>query len=183
MPVSKRTRFEVFKRDAFACQYCGRTPPAVVLHVDHIIAQANGGGDAIENLVTSCCDCNLGKSDVPLECIPTGISEQIGTMQEKREQLEEYTKLLKSLDRAKQRRVKVVADHFTLLFPGFVLNDRFKRSSLRKFLEYFPPEELCEFLDKAADMCEDRDRAVKYFCGICWGRIKNDGRNERRWGK
>lgn len=30
--ISKRLRFEVFKRDGFVCQYCGNHPPAVVLH-------------------------------------------------------------------------------------------------------------------------------------------------------
>ena len=35
--ISKRLRFEVFKRDRFECQYCGQTPPAVILHCDHII--------------------------------------------------------------------------------------------------------------------------------------------------
>lgn len=30
-PLSKRIRFEVFKRDSFTCQFCGRTPPEVIL--------------------------------------------------------------------------------------------------------------------------------------------------------
>ena len=33
--ISKKARFEVFKRDSFTCQYCGRTAPDVVLHLDH----------------------------------------------------------------------------------------------------------------------------------------------------
>lgn len=43
--ISTRTRFEVFKRDGFRCMYCGRTPPTVLLHVDHIIAVSNGGSN------------------------------------------------------------------------------------------------------------------------------------------
>lgn len=62
-PLSKRVRFEVFKRDSFTCQYCGRQPPEVVLHVDHIQPVASGGGNDRDNLITSCRDCNLGKSD------------------------------------------------------------------------------------------------------------------------
>jgi len=31
MTVSKRIRFEIFKRDGFTFQYCGRKPPEVVL--------------------------------------------------------------------------------------------------------------------------------------------------------
>jgi len=61
-PISKRLRFEVFKRDRFTCQYCGRKPPDVVLHCDHLTpVSANGSTDSF-NLITSCEDCNLGKS-------------------------------------------------------------------------------------------------------------------------
>jgi hypothetical protein len=62
MAVSKSIRFEVFARDAFTCQYCGRRPPEVVLECDHIHPQSKGGGDEIINLITSCYDCNRGKS-------------------------------------------------------------------------------------------------------------------------
>lgn len=65
-PISKSVRFEVFKRDEFTCRYCGRTTPDVTLHVDHVLAVANGGSDEMDNLVTSCLECNLGKSDTPL---------------------------------------------------------------------------------------------------------------------
>lgn len=61
MPVSKSVRFEVFARDAFACQYCGMRPPEVILEVDHIHPVSKGGGDEIINLITSCYDCNRGK--------------------------------------------------------------------------------------------------------------------------
>ena len=66
MAVSKRTRFEVFKRDGFTCQYCGRTPPTVTLECDHVHPRARGGGNQLCNLRTACSDCNLGKSDIPL---------------------------------------------------------------------------------------------------------------------
>jgi hypothetical protein len=66
MSVGARMRCEVFKRDKFTCQYCGRKSPDVILHVDHITPVASGGCDDILNLVTSCIDCNLGKSDRPL---------------------------------------------------------------------------------------------------------------------
>lgn len=59
--LTKRTRFVVFKRDDFTCQYCGRKAPDVVLHVDHIDPVCNGGSNRMGNLVTSCQDCNLGK--------------------------------------------------------------------------------------------------------------------------
>jgi len=60
-PLSKSMRFDVFKRDGFTCQYCGRRPPDVVLACDHIHPVAEGGQNTLENLVTSCSDCNIGK--------------------------------------------------------------------------------------------------------------------------
>ncbi len=65
-PISKRMRFEIFKRDEFACQYCGQTPPAVVLEIDHIVAVISGGSSERHNLITSCFDCNRGKGAVAL---------------------------------------------------------------------------------------------------------------------
>lgn len=62
MPLSKKTRFEIFKRDGFTCQYCGQQPPAVKLEVDHIDPQSKGGSDDEINLITSCFDCNRGKA-------------------------------------------------------------------------------------------------------------------------
>jgi hypothetical protein len=66
MPISKRLRFEVLRRDGYACRYCGAKAPEVVLHVDHVIPEALGGSDEPSNLATSCEDCNSGKaSTVP----------------------------------------------------------------------------------------------------------------------
>jgi hypothetical protein len=61
--LSKRTRFELFKRDSFTCQYCGSKAPDVLLEADHIKPVSKGGTNALLNLVTSCWDCNRGKSD------------------------------------------------------------------------------------------------------------------------
>ena len=96
MPVSTRTRFEVFKRDDFTCQYCGRKSPEVVLEVDHIIPRSDGGSDDNINLTTSCWDCNRGKSDVPLNEVMTGEDPHDAAMLllEKKRQLEEYNYLL-----------------------------------------------------------------------------------------
>lgn len=64
-----RMRFEILKRDGFQCQYCGRSPKidGCKLVIDHIIPRAKGGLNEIFNLITSCQECNLGKSDVLIE--------------------------------------------------------------------------------------------------------------------
>lgn len=64
--TGKRLRFEVFKRDHFTCQYCGRQPPTVVLVADHITPVVEGGASTIDNLITACESCNQGKAGKPL---------------------------------------------------------------------------------------------------------------------
>jgi len=41
--------------------------PDVTLEVDHVVPRSRGGTDDPENLVTSCQDCNRGKSGAPLD--------------------------------------------------------------------------------------------------------------------
>jgi hypothetical protein len=57
-------RFQVLTRDNFTCQYCGASPrknSTTILHVDHIVPLSKGGTTTIDNLITSCELCNLGK--------------------------------------------------------------------------------------------------------------------------
>jgi len=63
--IPDSTRFEVFKRDQFKCQYCGRCAPEIVLEIDHVDPHSKGGSDEILNLITSCRDCNSGKRGCP----------------------------------------------------------------------------------------------------------------------
>lgn len=62
MPVTKRTRYEVLKRDNHTCRYCGGVAPDAILTVDHVTPIALGGTDDPSNLVAACRDCNYGKS-------------------------------------------------------------------------------------------------------------------------
>ena len=52
------TRFNVFLRDSFACQYCGSPDD---LTFDHLIPRSKGGRTTWENIVTACARCNLTK--------------------------------------------------------------------------------------------------------------------------
>ncbi len=55
------TRFNVFLRDRFTCQYCGVTFPTPDLTFDHVVPRAKGGRTSWANVVTACGCCNLRK--------------------------------------------------------------------------------------------------------------------------
>ena len=68
--INLRLRFKVMQRDHFKCCKCGRSPatdPTVVLHVDHKYPWVKGGETTMENLETTCKECNLGKGDLVFE--------------------------------------------------------------------------------------------------------------------
>ena len=52
------TRFNVFLRDKFACQYCGDKND---LTFDHLLPKSKGGLTDWENVVTACSTCNVKK--------------------------------------------------------------------------------------------------------------------------
>ena len=56
------TRFNVFLRDAFSCQYCGGAFQAEVLTFDHIIPRSKGGPHVWTNVVSACIPCNHRKA-------------------------------------------------------------------------------------------------------------------------
>lgn len=65
--IAVTLRFEILRRDGFTCRYCGRRPPHVVLHVDHVVPWSKGGTNDPSNLRAACQDCNLGKRDRRLD--------------------------------------------------------------------------------------------------------------------
>ena len=105
--ITKKTRFEVFKRDGFTCQYCGKMAPDVVLEVDHINPVANGGENDIMNLVTSCFDCNRGKGKRKLTEKDEIKKQQarLTELNEKREQLKMMLEWRKALENFSQEQL------------------------------------------------------------------------------
>jgi len=58
-PKVALSRREIFRRDQFTCQYCGKVTP--LLTVDHIIPKHLGGAHVWSNLVAACSICNHRK--------------------------------------------------------------------------------------------------------------------------
>jgi len=66
MPYSEivLTRRNVYLRDNFRCQYCGKTGQ---LTIDHIVPRSRGGRDVWKNVVACCMRCNNKKGDMTLQ--------------------------------------------------------------------------------------------------------------------
>ncbi len=63
------TRFNVFLRDRFSCQYCNQPHVTHDLTFDHLIPRSKGGRTMWDNVVTACMSCNLKKgSRLPEQC-------------------------------------------------------------------------------------------------------------------
>lgn len=110
--IGARLRFEVFKRDGFRCVYCGGTPVDSPLHVDHVVAVANGGTNDPANLVTACGSCNLGKSSVPLQRRVLRVSLATEAQHEQPRQILEYLALQREIQKAKKAAVVALAEHW-----------------------------------------------------------------------
>lgn len=57
------TRFNVFLRDRFSCQYCGDRFRTEELTFDHVVPRSRGGRTTWDNIVTACQGCNLVKGN------------------------------------------------------------------------------------------------------------------------
>ncbi len=61
------TRRNLFLRDEFTCQYCGRKCNSDHLSVDHVLPRSRGGNTSWENCVLACVGCNAKKADRTLK--------------------------------------------------------------------------------------------------------------------
>ena len=59
-PRRKLTRLEIFNRDKYTCQYCGKETRQLTL--DHVIPRYKGGEHTWENVVSACISCNRHKA-------------------------------------------------------------------------------------------------------------------------
>jgi 5-methylcytosine-specific restriction endonuclease McrA len=57
------TRFNLFLRDRFTCQYCGAREPVSDLTFDHVLPRSRGGRTSWGNVVAACAPCNFVKGN------------------------------------------------------------------------------------------------------------------------
>lgn len=172
--ISKKTRFDVFKRDGFACQYCGAHPPKVVLEVDHIHPVAAGGKNDIDNLITACFACNRGKSDRALTDVPQSLQDKAALVLEKEAQIKGYQKAMNSRKQRIQDEAEAVCEVYERFNDGYTLNEQ-SMVTVRMFVEKLGVHDVCNAMERAYSRSRSGSE-FKYFCGICWNMIRESSK-------
>ena len=174
VPLPKSVRFNVFKRDLFCCQYCGRHPPDVTLEVDHITPVAAGGTNVEENLIAACFECNRGKAAVPLTVVPMSLAMKGAEVAEREAQLAGYREIMEArADRIRQDAFDI-AGILLLVDEGanFSVDRRWLRS-IRTFNERLPLHVVKEAAELAVTAgIRSEYKRFLYFCKVCWNKIK-----------
>jgi hypothetical protein len=171
--LSRAARFKVFNRDGFTCQYCGQQPPRVVLEVDHIVPVSGGGSNHVENLTTACFDCNRGKAARGLEApAPMAAEEKLEMIRERELQIKELKRVMNKVQTRVSSEIKSINLIYENKFFAYHLSQAFLDGSVRMFLERLPFHEVEEAMRLACLRIVDPAKAPKYFCGICWNKIK-----------
>lgn len=173
MAITKKLRFEVFKRDGFQCAYCGKSPPEILLEIDHIKPKSKEGKDDINNLITACFDCNRGKSNIMLDKAPQQLADNLAVLKKKEEQLAEYHKFIRKIEKRTERQIVEIEKVFQEFYPNKSFTDVFKRGTVKHFLDRLSKTEIKDAMYLAnSRIFNEPDRTIRYFCGICWNKIR-----------
>ena len=175
--ISNKLRFEVFKRDSFTCQYCGRKAPDVILECDHIVPIAEGGPTNMLNLITSCQECNRGKGKRPLTDTQTvrAQREQMDRLNAIREQTEMLIEWQKELIKAEDAQIDAVEDLICKLCAEDYTFTNLGRRNTAKLISRFGLDEVFT----AAQIAFDRyyagtksswEKAFNKIGGVCYNR-------------
>lgn len=171
--ISKKLRFDVFKRDGFACMYCGAHPPAVLLEVDHIHPVAEGGTNDIDNLVTACENCNRGKGAALLTNVPQSLAEKAEMVAEREAQLAAYYEILKGAKDRRDHEMWEIAEIFMERWgeKSMLRSDLSSISMFLKRLDFFEVQEAMEIATSKASY---KSGCFRYFAGVCWSKIREN---------
>lgn len=148
-PISKKVRFEVFKRDSFQCQYCGRSAPDVILEVDHIEPCKEGGESELVNFVTSCMDCNRGKGArrISDQSELAKQKKQLNELNERRLQLEMMMKWRRDLAGLEDQKVAFVVA--TLEKSWQCKANEGTKGEIRKWIKKFTLDRILDAIDRS----------------------------------
>lgn len=178
-PMSKKLRFEVFKRDSFTCQYCGNQAPDVILHVDHIKPVAKNGSNDILNLITSCSDCNFGKGARELsdDAEIRKQQSQLNDLNERRNQLEQMIEWRKGLAELDNDTLDHVSGYWDGKMETLGVTESGKKT-LKAHIKKFGVSAVLDAIDIAAEKYfkyngdgltnDSADVAFRKIGGICY---------------
>lgn len=163
--MNLKQRFKIFKRDNFTCVYCGKRPPEVILEVDHAISKKDGGKDNEENLVTSCFECNRGKSKISVDIFD--YKKEIGKIEESKIQLDEYYKFLEEKNNLKNKELNIFKDYWEKYSQNNIPLTISELKSFINFKKQYPIEDILDAIDIAwsNNLILTKDK-IKYISGI-----------------
>jgi hypothetical protein len=179
--ISKKVRFEVFKRDGFKCQYCGACAPEAILEVDHINPISKGGDNDLMNLITSCKPCNAGKSDRELSD-DSAIQKQrvmLDELNDRREQLEMMLKWREDMKDLDGVALEALKKEWEAVAIGYHLNESGEKGA-KKLLRTFSLQILLEaiqvadvqYIKKGSD-----GKATEESINLAWSKLGGIARN------
>ena len=174
--LSKKIRFEVFKRDKFTCQYCGAKAPDVILEVDHIKPVAKGGTNDILNLVTACRECNRGKTDKTLsdDTVLVKQRNQLEAIQARREMIELMAQWKSEMLIQAEKELEIAENMLIELLDIKGLTDH-GRLKMKRLIERYGLNEVCEAIEISCMKYDDKEVAVDKIGGICYNRAIGRG--------
>jgi hypothetical protein len=155
--ISKKLRFEIFKKNNFTCQYCGKSSPDIILEVDHILPISKGGTNDLLNLITSCFDCNRGKSDIKLDNKNEikKQSKELKLLMDKNEQLEMLLKYRDEIKNINDKEVDIFNQEYKEYYPDEKLSDCGKEL-FKKIIKKYGIAEVLECLSISYDQYSDK---------------------------
>lgn len=175
---SKKLKFEVFKRDSFTCQYCGEKAPDVSLVIDHIHPVSKGGKNDILNLITSCVDCNTGKSNILLSdsTVLDKKHKQLKEFQDRKEQIEMMFRWQESLLKLNDATITKLSKYWLKHTRCSLTNNGLR--TLRKLVKKFEISEIMAAIKISTEQYlryqndkiieESAEIAFKKIGGICY---------------
>lgn len=164
MAVSKRTRFEVLRRDAYTCRYCRSTDNP--LTVDHVTPVSLGGSDEPSNLVAACRDCNSGKASSSPDADTVSKVE------------EDAVRWAAAMRQAAMVMAEQVDDRdaywgeFLNAWPSHRYMSNNMESTVLRFFDLGLPVNVMAEAARAAGANRGVWDREAYFAAICWKRVK-----------
>jgi hypothetical protein len=164
MAVSKRTRFEVLRRDNYTCRYCRSAEGE--LTIDHVTPVALGGTDDPSNLVACCKDCNAGK---------TSTSPDAGTVEGVSDDAVRWAAAMARAAHLMSEKLSEREEYvgaFLSAWPSYRNPPTHLLDTVGRFYDLGLPLNVMVDAAQTAGNARGISDRHSYFSGICWKRVR-----------